>query len=278
MPAVLQLNPDSKRFIGRWDDSLSSSMTTQEFNSELRRINVEYSRHFTGGRSWDRITYALPFICIPFGILLIVLSFQEDKWPFLIAGGVVGFSGLIGSVMFRSALGIVLAFCGSVLAVIPYSDGIPWLCIGIGTILCIFGCIGLMSCAIRDREEWRNTRILSILLPVGIIFICVPVGSLKYPTITTIVGGLLILTGILGGIDVLVSQRRKFAKSLEDLQLLISQLNTQYQHKIIWTLLEKSYRIRDREQVIVEILLEENAVLQKDNDQVIDADKYVSLV
>eukprot|EP00474_Spongospora_subterranea_P005710 CRZ06168.1 hypothetical protein [Spongospora subterranea] len=80
MSSLLQLSLDGKRFHGRWNESIGHCITTSEFNSELRRINCEYSRHWTRGRSLADISYALPFICIPFGILLIVLAFQQEKW------------------------------------------------------------------------------------------------------------------------------------------------------------------------------------------------------
>jgi len=80
MSSLLQMSLDGKRFHGRWNESIGSCITASESNAELRRINCELSRHMNRRGSVANLAYALPFICIPFGILLIVLSFQQEKW------------------------------------------------------------------------------------------------------------------------------------------------------------------------------------------------------
>eukprot|EP00474_Spongospora_subterranea_P005713 CRZ06171.1 hypothetical protein [Spongospora subterranea] len=160
-------------------------------------------------------------------------------------------------VLFRSSLGMVLCLCGSVLAVIPYADKTPWICVTIGTILAIFGCVGLMSLALRNNNHLRSTKMLTILLPIAAAFFCLPAANLEYPFVMICSGVTLIIAGVIAGAMVYSNSSRQCLEALEDLRIVIDQLNSRYQNKLQWTLIERLEEPRGKMDRTIEVLLED---------------------
>lgn len=172
----------------------------------------------------------------------------------------------MGALCFRAVFGIVLAMLGVSVAIIPYTTDVSWICLTIGVMMAILGCLGLMAFAFRDRDAMRSARIMVALLPIGIAFICVPAGSVDYHWVMGITGVVLILLGIFGAFEAVSSKQRRLERSIASMRRLIGQLNTRYQNTLIWTLIENDADRRSDMDAAWEIVVEEHPACPKQQD------------